>query len=116
MDPDWSSLFADFNSMVSYPGKAESKMDPDWSSLFADFISNLPWQSLEQRAGSCSRYWLPPRSAMRNVQLTYHSGGVNFNFQVQSFVHLKGLSHEIDFKNVDENGQILTLTRAAAGF
>jgi hypothetical protein len=30
--------------------------------------------------------------------------------------HLKGLSHEIDFKNVDENGQILALTRAAAGF
>jgi hypothetical protein len=29
---------------------------------------------------------------------------------------LKGLSHEIDFNNVDENGQILALTRAAAGF
>jgi hypothetical protein len=29
---------------------------------------------------------------------------------------LKGLSHEIDFKTVDENGQILTLIRAAAGF
>jgi hypothetical protein len=29
---------------------------------------------------------------------------------------LKGLSHEIDFKNVDENGQNLALTRAAAGF
>jgi hypothetical protein len=29
---------------------------------------------------------------------------------------LKGLSHEIDFKNVDENGQILALRRAAAGF
>ncbi len=29
---------------------------------------------------------------------------------------LKGLSHETDFKNVDENGQILDLTRAAAGF
>ncbi len=28
----------------------------------------------------------------------------------------KGLSHEIDFKNVDENGQILALLRAAAGF
>jgi hypothetical protein len=26
------------------------------------------------------------------------------------------LSHEIDFKNVDENGQILALIRAAAGF
>jgi hypothetical protein len=30
--------------------------------------------------------------------------------------HLKGLSHEIDFKNVVENGQILALIRAAAGF
>jgi len=29
---------------------------------------------------------------------------------------LKGLSHEIDFKNVDENGHILALLRAAAGF
>ncbi len=29
---------------------------------------------------------------------------------------LKGLSREIDFKNVDENGQILALLRAAAGF
>jgi hypothetical protein len=29
---------------------------------------------------------------------------------------LKGLSHEIDFKNVDENGQILASLRAAAGF
>jgi hypothetical protein len=29
---------------------------------------------------------------------------------------LKGLSHEIDFKNVDENGQVLALLTAAAGF
>ncbi len=29
---------------------------------------------------------------------------------------LKGLSHEIDFRNVDKNGQILALLRAAAGF
>ncbi len=29
---------------------------------------------------------------------------------------LKGLSQEIDFKNVDENGPILALIRAAAGF
>jgi hypothetical protein len=29
---------------------------------------------------------------------------------------LKGLSHEIDSKNVDENGQILALLRAAASF
>jgi hypothetical protein len=29
---------------------------------------------------------------------------------------LKGLSHEIDFKNVDENGHILALLRAVAGF
>ncbi len=41
--------------------------------------------------------------------------------QTQQYMHiinhaLKGLSHEIDFKNVDENGQILALIRAAAGF
>ncbi len=29
---------------------------------------------------------------------------------------LKGLSYEIDFENVDENWQILAVTRAAAGF
>ncbi len=29
---------------------------------------------------------------------------------------LKGLSYEIDFENVDENWQILALTRAAVGF
>jgi hypothetical protein len=29
---------------------------------------------------------------------------------------LKGLSHEMDFYNVDENGQILALLSAAAGF
>jgi hypothetical protein len=33
-----------------------------------------------------------------------------------STVPLKGLSHEIDLKNVDENRQILALLRAAAGF
>jgi hypothetical protein len=33
-----------------------------------------------------------------------------------TFEELKGLSHEIDFKNVDENGQISALKRAAAGF
>ena len=35
---------------------------------------------------------------------------------VQYLIPLKGLSHEIDFKNVDENGQILALLKAAAGF
>jgi hypothetical protein len=29
---------------------------------------------------------------------------------------LKGLSYEIDFENVDENLQLLALTRAEAGF
>ncbi len=37
-------------------------------------------------------------------------------YSIPSFCNLKGLSHEIDFKNVDENGQILALIRAAAGF
>jgi hypothetical protein len=38
------------------------------------------------------------------------------SYALHFFKHLKGLSHEIDFKNVDENGQILALIRAAAGF
>jgi hypothetical protein len=33
-----------------------------------------------------------------------------------TFASLKGLSHETDLKNVDENGQILALLRAVAGF
>jgi hypothetical protein len=37
-------------------------------------------------------------------------------FKYMSEGVLKGLSHEIDLKNVDENGQILALLRAAAGF
>jgi len=36
--------------------------------------------------------------------------------QTYVLAKLKGLSHEIDLKNVDENGQILALLRAAAGF
>jgi hypothetical protein len=38
------------------------------------------------------------------------------NCKFIKLMHLKGLSHEIDFKNVDENGQILALIRAAAVF
>jgi hypothetical protein len=34
----------------------------------------------------------------------------------KNMILLKGLSHEIDFKNVGENWQILALTRAAAGY
>jgi len=33
-----------------------------------------------------------------------------------SFLCLKGLSHEMDFNNVDENLQMLALLGAAAGF
>jgi hypothetical protein len=37
--------------------------------------------------------------------------------EIHNYEALKGLSHEIDFKNVVENGQILALiVRAAAGF
>jgi len=42
-----------------------------------------------------------------------------FQFFPNRFVQnrpLKGLSYEIDFENVDENGQIFALIRAAAGF
>ncbi len=52
--------------------------------------------------------------------LTFCLEVLNWGFSV-SFIFnvclevLKGLSHEIDFKNVVENGQILAL-RAAAGF
>jgi hypothetical protein len=39
-----------------------------------------------------------------------------FNTHPQAVRQLKGLSYEIEFENVDENLQILALTRAAAGF
>jgi hypothetical protein len=39
-----------------------------------------------------------------------------YSVQCTKCLYLKGLSHEIDFKNVVENGQILALIRAAAGF
>jgi hypothetical protein len=39
----------------------------------------------------------------------------NFILFLSNF-SLKGLSHEIDFKKVVKNGQILALIRAAAGF
>ncbi len=35
---------------------------------------------------------------------------------VFKLIHLKGLSHVIDFDNVDENLQMLVIGRAAAGF
>ncbi len=38
------------------------------------------------------------------------------NCKFIKLMHLKGLSHEIDFKNVDESGQIFALIRAASGF
>ena len=52
---------------------------------------------------------------------TIHFRRFNFFFKgprpfKQQKTLLKGLSHEIEFKNVDENGQILALIRAAAGF
>jgi hypothetical protein len=43
-----------------------------------------------------------------NLELVYSAG-----LAIDS---LKGLSHEIDFENVDENGQIFALIRAAVGF
>ncbi len=44
-------------------------------------------------------------SSLSTVQVRFQQGD-----------DLKGLSHETDFKNVDENGQIFALIRAAAGF
>ncbi len=38
------------------------------------------------------------------------------SFYICGTLWLKGLSHEIDFENFDENLQILALIRAVAGF
>ncbi len=46
-----------------------------------------------------------------SVRFTSIQGNMKTNI-----LNLKGLSHEIDLKNVDEKGQILALLRAAAGF
>ncbi len=50
-----------------------------------------------------------------NILPTMNGGSVKHIFRFK-LLNLKGLSHEIDFENVDENLQILALTRAAAGF
>jgi hypothetical protein len=50
----------------------------------------------------------------RTVSVTARPAGLKGDSHV--IVFLKGLSHEIDFKNVDENEQILALIRAVAGF
>ncbi len=51
--------------------------------------------------------------ASANANSCAHGAQINFGDLTP---YLKGLSHEIDFKNVDENGQILALLRAADGF
>jgi hypothetical protein len=48
--------------------------------------------------------------------LPFFLAATRSKMQVLKINYLKGLSHEIDFKNVVENGQILALIRAAAGF
>ncbi len=51
--------------------------------------------------------------------LQYNENNLKWTLDIKkstSYTILKGLSHEIDFKNVDENGQILALIRAAAEF
>jgi hypothetical protein len=51
---------------------------------------------------------------LRSVRILGYLSICNCKFI--KLMHFKGLSHEIDFKNVDEYGQILALIRAAAGF
>jgi hypothetical protein len=55
----------------------------------------------------CNKNW--------TSELYFFVGGVGGGGRFR-IVYLKGLSHEIDFDNVDENLQMLALTRAAAGF
>jgi hypothetical protein len=51
-----------------------------------------------------------------SIKSVYCTWRIHQLFRPKMRQYLKGLSHEIDFKNVDENGQILALVRAAAGF
>ncbi len=69
------------------------------------------WARLGSRSG--------PTAGNSTESSTVRSSAVFKTKETNSHVFivlLKGLSHEIDFKNVDENGQILALIRAAAGF
>jgi hypothetical protein len=61
---------------------------------------------------------LPPANLFLSLWLIPNSKYSLLNVQKRESAEiiLKGLSHEIDFKNVVENGQILALIRAAAGF
>ncbi len=64
--------------------------------------------------------WEPgnPVGASADEMLTVRSPSAADKTVLNTFpeTNLKGLSHEIDFENVDENGQILALIRAATGF
>ncbi len=62
-------------------------------------------------SSSCLVEWLE-QSFFTGTKMKYRINLKNF----LTSISLKGLSHEIDFKNVVENGQILALIRAAAGF
>jgi hypothetical protein len=48
--------------------------------------------------------------------LQYRRPALFFLFPHYICFTLKGLSHEIDLKNVDDNGQTMALLLAAAGF
>jgi hypothetical protein len=53
------------------------------------------------------------------MQSVRHAGSLIITKQASKKIeslHLKGLSHEIDFNNVDKNLQMLALISAAAGF
>ncbi len=94
-------------------------------------IINFLFASFKFLSTFKNAYWKPPLVPTRPLigfrenaqELICHrwlpgwfyriAGGFLFCVKITA---LKGLSHKIDFKNVDENEQILALTRAAAGF
>ncbi len=57
----------------------------------------------------------PRRKSSRSSNGYEHLTAQNYHTKLKDDI-LKGLSNKIDFKNGDENGQILALISAAAGF
>jgi hypothetical protein len=72
-------------------------------------VPKLPTQTCQKQESRKSHTWAPLK-VLSNVQPDKRV------VDLEKYSTLKGLSHEIDFKNVDSNLQNLALLRDASGF
>ena len=84
-----------------------------WHASFTDFFIKLRRYTITRKR----LLFAKKRNRFRLVVIGLYQDGACTNlFENLHVKSLKGLSYEIDFENVDENWQILALTRAAVGF